>query len=232
MQTKTTKRVFSVLLTLALCLGLLVIAPVMVQAAPPVSGTTWTFTASSPNETNVAYGGGTYSWVQSTKTLTLNNVNHSTTAADALDLPNDSTLVLNGANEIISTYNGGATSIGIFCNGIFTITGNGSLNAVSGESSFSSYGIFPADNLNVNGGTITAIGGSCGINVTSGSPRLIINGGTVTAVGGNFAIRNSTPWNSPLACAGENCWPCCGRTLTPGTTRSPSANRSSGSTGS
>jgi len=76
-----TKKFLSVLLTLLMMAGVIAVAPITASAAaPPASGMSWEFLATTPDETNVAYGGGTYSWVQSTKTLTLNSVSHSTTA--------------------------------------------------------------------------------------------------------------------------------------------------------
>jgi len=183
-----TKRILGIFLTLTLALGLLAVAPITASAAPPAAGTTWTFTTSSSNETNVAYGGGTYTWVQSSKTLLLNGVTHSTAAATALSLPDGTTLVLTGSNVVSSTFSGASATRGILANGALTITGSGSLIAAGGKvtsSGGNSDGI-EATALTFSGGVVmtggdtVATGSSRGVNASSVT---LIDGATVAAMG-------------------------------------------------
>ncbi|MCL1983893.1 MAG: hypothetical protein FWG58_00665, partial [Methanomassiliicoccaceae archaeon] len=157
-------------------------------AGPPGADEQWAFGYSSPDETNVSYGGGTYSWVMDTKTLTLNNVTHITGAATALSVPNGTTIELIGTNTIESEYDGTESTYGIF-SGVFTITGSGSLYAAGGTSSSSvSCGIFSSIDISIDGPEVTATGGqaiySVGISATS---SISISDAVVTATGGRGA---------------------------------------------
>ena len=190
------KKASSLLLTLAMVLGLFAAAPLATGAAPPDPNTSWNLSG-KPDETNVAYGGGTYSWVSSTRTLTLNGVSHSTSAASALVLPSDSAIVLIGANAITSTFSGDAQSHAISMTGNLTIGGNGSLIATGGSPTTA----LASTGVNLNGGNLT-IRDTANVTFTSAavSPAfgyavlrsdLILNGGTLTAIGSYQALGKS-----------------------------------------
>jgi len=180
--------------------------PLTANAAAPAAGATWTFTESSPSETNVPYGGGTYSWDQSARKLTLNNVSHSTSANIAVRLPGGSKVVLKGKNTIKSTFKGADSTFGLKVDGNLTISGTGSLIATGGTTTVSngfSQGIVAhaAGNITIKSGTITAKGGSAkgasgsmGI-AAGGGGKILIKGGKVTATGGS-ASRVSEGFDS------------------------------------
>ena len=106
-----------------------------------------------------SYNGGTWDWVQSIKTLTLTDIDFSTSARAGLALPADSTLEIIGTNTIATTYSGGAAPDGIFVySGNLNITGRGSLTATAAKGS-TGFGILVrTGDLNISGGTVTAIG--------------------------------------------------------------------------
>ena len=180
-----TKRILSILLTMVLAFGLLVIMSVTAGAlAPPASPatTTWDFD-STPADSSGSYGSGSWSWVQSTKTLILTDITFTTSNRFALELPADATIVLNGTNSIASTFSGASSTSGIYTNGNLTINGSGSLSAAGGivTGGYAAAGIFVATGtLTIESGTVNATGFDAGIDARSG---LIINGGTVSATG-------------------------------------------------
>ena len=197
MQSKS-RKILSVLLTLLMMAGVIAVAPITASAAAPVgpsSTTSWDFWTVDTNGSGT-YGSGSWSWVQSTKTLTLNNITHSTSADNALQLPDGATLVLVGANTITSTYSGSNTHTrGIAGGDNLTITGSGSLNLTGGTAS-SDYESFGLDTfyLTISGGaTVTAAGGtggnSYGISARGG---LTISDSTVTATGNSSALYSSS----------------------------------------
>jgi len=184
MKTTTRKRILSILLTLALSLGLLALAPVTAHAAGPVNPTpttTWNFTAVDTDGSG-NYNDGSWTWVQATKTLTLTNISYTTTAATALRLPGDATIVLSGTNAITSTFSNNSPSFGILHNhGDFTITGGGSLNVRSGTDTSSSFG--------------ESTGIKCSSTTTDSDKTFTIRGGaTVTAAGGTTNTSHCYSW--------------------------------------
>jgi len=164
--------------------------PLTASAATPGAGKTWIFTESSPDEKDVKYGGGTYTWVKSSKTLTLNNVNHSTNAPIALAVPTGTTIVSKGKNFIKSTFKGenANDSCGIY-GGDLTIKGTGSLTVNSGNAQQFSYGLSVA-NLTISAGTVTVTSGTGGLSGMRGisfgirAGKVKISGGKVTATSG------------------------------------------------
>ena len=153
-------------------------------------------------------------WDSDTNTLTLNGVNFTTTAAAAVRLPADSTIVLNGVNTIKGGDSGSDSCYGIYAEGSLTISGSGTLNVTGGTATNgSSYGIYAEANVSITGGTVEATGGEADdysygieaeynvtiiggtVKVTGGATNndnsygiygdnVIISGGTVTATGG------------------------------------------------
>jgi hypothetical protein len=115
-------------------------------------------------------GGGSYSWNNSTKTLTLTNVNFTTEAQYALDLStvDDVNLVINGANSFTSRGVSFTTAgIRVKAFETLTISGTGSLTA-------------KAEDTNLNGFGIDAENGF-----------VFLNGGNFSFKGKTHAIRSS-----------------------------------------
>ena len=193
-KTKLT-RLCSILLTLVLLVGIL---PAAALAAGPA-----TATADFTNETKAAAalallntyktGAADSTWNSDTKTLTLNGVNFTTSAAIAMKLPAGATIVL--ADGTTNTIKGGSLSnhcYGIYANNSLTISGAGTLNVTGGNtgSLYDSYGIYTDDgDIHITGGTVNATGGtagtdSYGIFLKGSSGSVNISGGIVTATGG------------------------------------------------
>ena len=185
------KKLLAVLLaTLLLCGGM----AVMASAAPPngPNGTDcWGFNTylGIDEDGGGTYNGGSWSWAHSTKTLT--NINHSTTNCCALSLPEDATVVLNGANTVTSAYNGeGLNTTGLWGDGKLTITGNGSLTVTGGASAGGgSYGLTANAGITISGkANVTAAGGASNVESCGVSAPFTISGGTLTATGNTCAI--------------------------------------------
>ena len=189
-KTKLT-RLCGILLTLVLLVGLL---PTVALAAGAATADFKTDPTTALALLNAAKTGTADStWNPDTNTLTLNGVNFTTTAATAVKLPANTTIVLNGENTIKGGDSDSANSYGIWGAGDLTIQdgleeGTGTLTVTGGHTDDDdSCGILAGDNVTISGGTVTATGGtayydSYGIyayyNVT-------ISGGTVTATGGD-----------------------------------------------
>ena len=135
------KRLLGMILTLCMALALVPAFPLTASAAAPANpaaGTTWDFTAVDADGSDT-YGGGTWSWVQSTRTLTLAGVTHSTAAAPALLVPHNTTIVLSGTSTITSTYSSAGYAPGLAfegggSGGEATISGSGTLIVTGGDS--------------------------------------------------------------------------------------------------
>ena len=147
---------------------------------------------------NAAKTGTTYStWDSDTNTLTLNGVNFETTAATAVRLPADSTIILNGVNTIKGGNSDSGDCYGIEGLGNLTIQGPGTLNVTSGTTSRTAYKSFgiSAVAVTIKSGTVIAKGGTAQMTEDSmsggiyGSNYITIEGGIVEATGG-------TAWRS------------------------------------
>jgi len=194
------KKLVSVLLTLLVMAGVIAVAPVVASAAAPAgpnSTDSWDFTAATEDGGGI-YGSGSWSWEQSTKTLTLNNLYLITDATTALHLPDSATIVLNGTNLIYSTATtSSAATFGIFVFGYLTITGNGSLSATSGTATGAgaayTTGIHCEQTLTISGVTVSATGGESASNHSFGffSRAFILSGSTVTATGNTRALETN-----------------------------------------
>jgi len=202
------KRVLSLLLTLALCLGLLAISPITAHAGSVTadytlylnySDGTLRKNNSSGEDITVAMAGAgaVVSGSADARVLTLTNFNFATTADDALWLPSGSTLVLSGTNTITTTDT--SSSIALYMVGNSTITGDGSLVATGGTATGAgdaSIGIAAGGLIISGGATVTATGGddagSIGIYINGYMSNLIIDSGsTVTATGNTRAINKN-----------------------------------------
>ena len=128
-------------------------------------------------------------WNSVTKTLTLKGVNFETTAATAVRLPADSTIVLNGVNTIKGGNSDSDDCYGIEGLGNLTIQGTGTLNVTGGEATdYCSFGIYTSRDLIIESGTVNAIGGAAANDNNSygiySYYDIKISGGTVTSIGG------------------------------------------------
>ena len=129
-------------------------------------------------------------WDVNTNTLTLNGVNFETTADTALYLPEGATIILHGENTITgvgSSNNPYNICYGIFVNNSFlTIKGEGKLTVTGGKSASHSFGI-RAYSVKIEGGDVTAIGGTSTAGDSVGISSVSIRGGKLTAKGGTAA---------------------------------------------
>lgn len=129
-------------------------------------------------------------WDVNTNTLTLNGVNFETTADTALYLPEGATIILHGENTITgvgSSNNPYNICYGIFVNNSFlTIKGEGKLTVTGGKSASHSFGI-SAYSVKIEGGDVTAIGGTSTAGDSVGISSVSIRGGKLTAKGGTAA---------------------------------------------
>lgn len=132
-------------------------------------------------------------WDKETKTLTLDNVNFEVADEPSALITESATIVLKGENIIKSTYNSNDTYItcGIYAvNGELKFKGEGSVTAIGGKSSGSSYGIAAGlgnrGSLTVDGALITAVGGISNSFDSAGirSPKISVNSGSLTTIGG------------------------------------------------
>ena len=170
----------------------LVLLPVTALAAPPPAPTnsaTWDFTSVTEDG-----NGAGWAWVQSSKTLTLTDFTFATTAANALKVPANTTIVLEGVNVIMSIHSSAlAVSCGLSgLDGSVTITSSsgGSLHVTGGTSTDNySCGIY-SNNLTVSGsadvkatGGMSSQGSSNGIFMWSDSILEIKDNANLTAVG-------------------------------------------------
>jgi hypothetical protein len=114
-------------------------------------------------------GGGSYTYNSDTKTLTLTNVNFTTTNEIALDLTAVLSVKFNliGTNTFTSAYSGTSSTYGIASVGSITIDGAGSLTATAGTTSGTSYGILCGGTLTITNGEVTAAGESRALVYTS-----------------------------------------------------------------
>jgi len=137
-----------------------------------------------------SYDGGSWSWNNSTRTLSLTNFNFTTSAATALLLPDESTIVLSGSNSVMSTYNGSSFTYGIYygvSDASLTITGSGSLSVIGGSSTVaSSFGINVNALIISDNASVTSYGGFATNSIGIMARYLFINDNvSVVAFGGN-----------------------------------------------
>jgi uncharacterized repeat protein (TIGR02543 family) len=132
-------------------------------------------------------GGGSYTYNNDTKTLTLNGVNFTTSARFALDLRDYSsplTLNINGTNSFESTHNNSGSAVGIITHQRLTITGSGTVYATaSGDAYMEARTGISAEmstgEIIINSGTVIARGTTYGIYTS----KITVNGGSLIATG-------------------------------------------------
>lgn len=192
-----TKRKFSILLsfllTLVMVVALIPATTAMAEEPTPESGTA-NFVDVPTAALNLlnTYKTGTEesTWDVNTNTLTLNGVNFETTADTALYLPEGATIILHGENTITgvgSSDNPYKICYGIFVNNSYlTIKGEGKLTVTGGKSASHSFGI-SAYVVKIEGGDVTAIGGTSTDGDSVGITSVSIGGGKLTAKGGKAA---------------------------------------------
>jgi len=152
-----------------------VLAFALLPALPAFAAPITTQLDFSSNPANKSGSGWT--WAQSTRTLTLNNLDltyNDPSVFAAIMLPPDSTLVIQGSNKVNST-----TSVcAINADGDLTVKGSGTLSITS-----SSSGICCYRNLTISSTTITA---SCTVQGLYSYGDAVINGSTITAVSKDY----------------------------------------------
>jgi hypothetical protein len=158
-----------------------------------------------------------WSWNGGTSTLTLDGFTWTTPKQIALTIVGgDLTLDLQGNNSFISTFDGTASTYGIYSGtGItLTIDGGGTLNATSGNPSGSNIavGIYIGTGIIINGGTVNATGGTTGSNCDGlFTNQLTVNGGALNATSGvgsaaTYGIRGAITINGgTLTAQGSTC---------------------------
>lgn len=198
-------KLWSILLTLVMVVGLL---PTTALAAEPA-----TKTADFTNDSAAALallnaaktGEAGSEWDGDTKTLTLNGINFTTTAATAVELPNGATIVLNGENTITGGDADSYDRYGIYAVGSLTIQGSGKLDVTGGTAAdVISYGIYAKKALTISGGTVNATGGTAtngdSYGIRAENTVTIQNTADVTATGGT-ATGTATDIRSCVICA-------------------------------
>ncbi len=184
------KRIFSILLTVVLILGMV---PTAVFAAAPAD---YTILLQNGNAYKNEVGGEVLTGIGITgsgSTYTFDNVNFETTASAAIKvLDTEATIRLTGSNTVRSGEAGGYAAYGILTYNNLTITGSGSLNVAAGSSSSSnSYGLYSECSLTVTDTTVRADGGAAGEAVSYGIfayESITLTNSTVTGVGGDYGI--------------------------------------------
>lgn len=208
MNTKTKTKfsiLLSFLLTLVMVVGMLPATTVMAEEPTPESGTA-NFVDAPTAALNLlnTYKTGTEesTWDVNTNTLTLNCVNFETTADTALYLPEGATIILHGENTITgvgSSDDPYKICYGIFVNNSYlTIKGEGKLTVTGGKSASHSFGI-SAYGVKIEGGDVTAIGGTSTAGDSCGISSVSIGGGKLTAKGGKAANNSIGCLNAYMA---------------------------------
>ncbi|MDL2233091.1 hypothetical protein LJC63_05865 [Ruminococcaceae bacterium OttesenSCG-928-L11] len=160
--------------------------PPLPENAPTTDTLDLTFT--SEDKVFIGSNGGTATWNQNDTILTLNNFQHETTAATAVELPGgaNTTIVLNGANSIVSISNNSSEAFGIYAWGQLEIAkGDGATTATLNVNSGNSLGFVDSIGVNVRGNLIVNDGCTLtGVSGTSGRVSIGIRAsGNITANG-------------------------------------------------
>ena len=214
------KKVFSLCMALALCLGLLPAAALAADGATvnvgnvELKGSTdspaYATTDVDGNVTTKDATAENYNIMWDGETLTLRNAAikqagvHNNESIAVYLASGNMNLVLVGKNTVEAPDSESVSSCGIHVGGNLTIRGqdNGSLSVSGGDSGASSYGIHAFDTITINSGSVNATSGeaqgdSCGIFAEDESYRyqnsITINGGTVIATAGDAV---GTGWYS------------------------------------
>ena len=193
---KRTHKLLSLLLTLAMVLGMLPAMSMTAFAAEPgislsgadsdKSGTGWSYTASSQTLTLNGYNGG---YIQGTGFGTLNLVLEGTSTitvddsnAKGIALDNNQNLNISGSGSLTINATGGSNLIyGIECNKFTMTSGTVIINA---NSSRMVYGVNANSSLSVTGGKLTAniTGTSDGSGLYCKTGKLTVGSGAEVAV--------------------------------------------------
>ncbi len=129
-------------------------------------------------------------WSGDGSTLTLTGFSYSTSASQAMVIAGNTRLVLNGVNNLESTYIGTGDAYGIFTTSGLTFEGGGELIVQSGESTDGASVGLRANVFTMNYGSVRASGGSAATYSYGVQNRgiLTMNGGVLTGEGGTGAI--------------------------------------------
>ena len=190
-------RLWSILLALAMVVGMLPIAALAAGSATETADFSTNPTTALALLNDAKTGTTASTWNSDTNTLTLNGVNFTATNPTAVKLPDDAKIVLNGENTI-KGGSGSGDCYGIYGVGSLTISGIGTLNVTSGTAGNLSFGIHAQNSVTIDGGAVTATGGAAPNNQSFGIRALYndltINGGTVTATGVDAKNSSNGLW--------------------------------------
>ena len=139
-----------------------------------------------------------WSWTHANKTLTLNGLHFTTTVSIAMKLPAGATIALTAgsSNSVETTFQGNTgvrDSSGIWCLGMLTVSGGGSLTAAGGSSASgldTSVGVETNDGITLSGSCLlTGIGqnarDSYGVAITMSGGRITVeDSASLTGRGG------------------------------------------------
>lgn len=169
-----------------------------------------------PATTDITDSGEGWSWICSTKTLTLSGANisgeDSTTEGTYGILISDGTTITL-ADGTVNAVRGGAasgndqSSYGIkVMMGAVEINGTGTLEATGGRAGFRSYGIYAGNSINITSGTITATGGEASGSYGMKAPGYVsISGSVIHATGGEadkVSVGIYTDWQGTVNITG------------------------------
>ena len=219
------KRIRSIFLVLALCLTLL---PTTALAADPApAAETADFTASDGGAAAIALlnqhktGAENSAWDIGSNTLTLNGINFTTSAAIAVKLPAGTTLVLaDGTSNTLTVGDAAAAEsgttnatliYGIYAEGGLTIRsgaqGTGTLSVTSSAHSGSartySAALYAGGDLNIEGGTLTALGGDIFMDrhqPAAQQGNLTVSGGAAVIAKSIFGAERVTVTGAGIGC--------------------------------
>ena len=203
MRKRTIKRkILPFVISFVMVFSLFGFMPMTASAAAPAGPdptSTWSFVGSgiTPIGTSGSgiYNGGTWSWDDDKRILTLSNINLTTdnSVSRSLYLPINTTLRLKGDNTIKNTYVGvSIDSIYVIRGYNLTITGDGSLNVTTVTDGNCGWGIGISDQSDIvitDSAIVTSVAGnainsSCGIAAGFSNSLTIGGNATVTATGG------------------------------------------------
>lgn len=194
---KTTSKISIILLITALMIGLI---SNNVFATNPEINNTLDFTSEGFTQTS----GDGWAWDASSKTLIINDLNLNVTSGNGIQLPDDSTIVVEGVSSIQT-----AKYYGIKCDGKLTVKGDNLLTINTDASSFkaiiytkgdldienaqiksTSNGIFSLGNININDSNIDITASSYGIGTDNAGTNISIENSKIKLVstksGGNY----------------------------------------------
>jgi len=189
------KRILSMLLALAMVLGLMPNLGLTAEAAD-ITYDLWVGGKQvTPTNLTITGSEGTATYDPDTNTLTLNNYTYSGTGHNnaAIYYGGTDTLNLNLIDENHVTSSGGSDkSYGVYASGSISVTG-GSLSATGGSVtgvSGNSYGVYASGSISVTGVSLSATGGS--VTGDYGSSYGVYASGSISVAGGGLSATGGS----------------------------------------